>query len=172
MTSVVMKHTHLPGEGESDGNGSQSFMRSASFEALNRKGGNIARLNPLLQEKDTVWLAGGLPSKLAFPLSSLTVNLFDGSSIVIDDDNDLLGGKTAGNLYLAQQYMRDKAGYQKLRDWCKAHMELIHGELPGHDVRVFSLCFDIVIVEFLYPLAVVFMQETNACRCVAVDIIF
>ena len=112
------------------------LMRTASNEALSRKGGNISRLNPLLKEKDAVWMAGGLPNKMAFPLSKLEVNLVDGSSIVLDDNTDLLGGKKAGNLYTAQQYMRFPKGYGPLVDWCKTHTEFLHGDLPGHEVSI------------------------------------
>ena len=136
MASVMMKHTHVPGE-EQDGEG--PLMRAASNEALSRKGGNIQRLNPLLKQKGTVFMAGGLPSNMAFPLSKLEVNLVDGSSIVLDDNTDLLGGKTAGKLYTAQQYMRDKKGYAPLVDWCKKHTELLHGDLPGHEVSIFVI---------------------------------
>ena len=91
-----------------------------SSEAMRRKatgGETIGRLKPLASMKDVVWLAGGTPNSMAFPMTSITVDLCDGSQVVIEDCTPALGGAKAGGLYIAQQYMEQKCGHQELVDW-------------------------------------------------------
>ena len=94
-------------------------------EAKMRGPSPLRRLAPLLQVEDIIWLAGGLPNAAAFPLTSLTATLYDGTVIEI-------GGAGAGLLYDAQQYMTKNLGHSPLVGWCEEHMRLLHGALPNH----------------------------------------
>lgn len=81
----IMKHTHVGGGLENDGQEMPKLKRTSSMEARGRQLGGMRKLAPMLTKENVVWLAGGLPHKTAFPMTSVNVKLFDGSEIVIDN---------------------------------------------------------------------------------------
>ena len=97
-------------------------------EALRRGPSPMRKLAPLLKVDGIVWLAGGLPNKEAFPMTSINVKLYDGSEVVIDcgdEDEEKM-------LIPAQQYMTENLGLPGLSQWVDKHMKELHGDLPNH----------------------------------------
>ena len=119
-------------------------------EAKSRGPSPLRRLAPLLAVDDIIWLAGGLPNQAAFPLTSLTATLYDGTKIEIGAAPSA-GGEGKGLLYNAQQYMTENLGYTPLVSWCETHMELLHGPLPNHKciLTAGSTCSGDVIMRIL-----------------------
>ena len=85
----------------------------------------LRSLAPLLQEEGMLWLAGGLPSPLAFPIEQVHLTLKHGVQVDITEP---------ATIAKSQQYMLDSGGwgYAPLLEWLRAHVA--DGE------RVVDLC--------------------------------
>ena len=86
-----------------------------SDAAKARRPALLRSLAPLLQEEGMLWLAGGLPSPLAFPIEQVHLTLKHGVQVDITEP---------ATIAKSQQYMLDSGGwgYAPLLEWLRAHV--------------------------------------------------
>ena len=90
-----------------------------SDAAKARRPALLRSLAPLLQEEGMLWLAGGLPSPLAFPIEQVHLTLKHGVQVDITEP---------ATIAKSQQYMLDSGGwgYAPLLEWLRAHVAEQH----------------------------------------------
>jgi len=121
-----------------------------------RKPNELRSLAPMIKLPGIKWLAGGLPSPLNFPITSISFTLSSGQTVVIDDPKLISE---------SQQYCLDSYGPTRLRHWVEKHVKQQH-DPPNQEWAVCMTCgnsdaIDKVMELLLGPGDAVLVEEVN-----------